>query len=132
MTYQAPVEDILFTLNSAADVPALNDRGIYDGLDEATLRAIIEEAGRFGAEVLAPLNRIGDVQGATLADGKVTTPERWREAYRQYCEAGWNSLTGPEEFGGQDLPEIVASATGEIMRKESAKKKIITKKKVSE
>jgi acyl-CoA dehydrogenase len=114
MTYQAPVEDILFTLKTAADVAALNDRGIYDGLDEATLRAIIEEAGRFGAEVLAPLNRVGDVQGATLADGQVTTPEGWREAYRQYCEAGWNSLTGPEEFGGQDLPEIVASATGEI------------------
>ncbi len=114
MTYQAPVDDIMFTLRSAADLDGLNERGIYDGLDEETLRAIIEEAGRFGAEVLAPLNRIGDVEGAVLKDGGVVTPEGWREAYRQFREAGWNALTGPEEFGGQNLPEIVSSATSEI------------------
>jgi len=114
MTYQAPVDDIMFTLRTAADLDGLNERGIYDGLDEETLRAIIEEAGRFGAEVLAPLNRTGDVQGAVLKDGSVVTPEGWRDAYRQFREAGWNALTGPEEFGGQNLPEIVSSATSEI------------------
>ncbi len=114
MTYQAPVDDIMFTLRTAADLDGLNERGIYDGLDEETLRAIIEEAGRFGAEVLAPLNRTGDVQGAVLKDGGVVTPEGWRDAYRQFREAGWNALTGPEEFGGQNLPEIVSSATSEI------------------
>ncbi len=114
MTYQAPVEDILFALKSAADLPDLMQRGIYDGLDEGTLRAIVEEAGKFGTDILDPLNQKGDQTGSRLEDGRVITPEGWRDAYRQYCEAGWNALTGPEAHGGQDLPEIVASATSEI------------------
>ncbi len=114
MTYQAPVEDILHALKSAADVPGLMERGVYDGLDEDTLRAIIEEAGKFGAEVLDPLNKTGDRQHSKLADGKVSTPDGWQEAYQRFCEGGWNALTGPEAFGGQDLPEIVSVATSEI------------------
>lgn len=114
MAYEAPVEDILFALKSAADVPQLIESGVYDGLDEDTLRAIVEEAGKFGADVLDPLNRIGDATGATLADGQVTTPAGFAQAYAQFCEGGWNALTGPETYGGQDLPGIVASATTEI------------------
>ena len=114
MTYRAPVEDIVFALKSAADVPDLMERGIYDGLDEDTLRAIIEEAGKFGSEVLDPLNQLGDRTGSTLSDGKVTTPEGWQGAYKQFCEGGWNALTGPEDHGGQNLPEIVSVAASEI------------------
>ncbi|MGI9477005.1 MAG: acyl-CoA dehydrogenase [Hyphomicrobiaceae bacterium] len=114
MAYEAPVEDILFALKSAADVPQLIESGVYDGLDEDTLRAIVEEAGKFGSDVLDPLNRVGDTVGAKLADGHVSTPEGWAEAYAQFCEGGWNALTGPEAYGGQDLPGIVASATNEI------------------
>ena len=114
MAYEAPVEDILFALKSAADVPQLIESGVYDGLDEDTLRAIVEEAGKFGSDVLDPLNRVGDTVGAKLADGHVLTPEGWAEAYAQFCEGGWNALTGPEAYGGQDLPGIVASATNEI------------------
>jgi acyl-CoA dehydrogenase len=114
MAYQAPVEDILFALKTAADVPQLIEQGVYNGLDEDTLRAIVEEAGKFGAEVLDPLNQLGDTVGSSLKDGQVSTPEGWPEAYAQFCEGGWNALTGPEAYGGQDLPEIVASATTEI------------------
>ncbi|MFY0612757.1 MAG: acyl-CoA dehydrogenase family protein, partial [Hyphomicrobiaceae bacterium] len=114
MAYEAPVEDILFALKSAADVPQLIESGVYDGLDEDTLRAIVEEAGKFGADVLDPLNRVGDATGATLADGQVTTPAGFAQAYAHFCEGGWNALTGPESYGGQDLPGIVASATTEI------------------
>lgn len=114
MTYQAPVEDILFALKSAADLPKLIEQGLYYGLDEDTLRAIIEEAGKFGADVLDPLNRHGDTSGSKLSDGKVTTPEGWQSAYKQFCDGGWNALTGPETHGGQELPEIVSSATAEI------------------
>ena len=114
MNYQAPVQDILFALNSVVDLPTLSDRGVYSGLDHDTFTAILEEAGKFGADVLAPLNRPGDTAGSKLADGSVTTPEGWQDAYRQFCEGGWNALTGPEEFGGQNLPEIVSVATAEI------------------
>jgi alkylation response protein AidB-like acyl-CoA dehydrogenase len=114
MTYQAPVEDILFALKSAADLSQLIERGVYGDLDEDTMRAIIEEAGKFGAEVLDPLNRTGDVIGSTLSDGVVSTPKGWREAYAKFCEGGWNALTGPEAHGGQDLPGILASGTTEI------------------
>ncbi|MBU2532859.1 MAG: acyl-CoA dehydrogenase [Alphaproteobacteria bacterium] len=114
MAYHAPVEDILFALKSVAGVQDLFERGVYENLDEDTLRAIVEEAGKFGSDVLDPLNRAGDESGARLIDGHVVTTEGWREAYQRFCEGGWNALTGPEAYGGQDLPEIVSCATSEI------------------
>ena len=82
MTYQAPVEDILFALKTIVDLPSMSGQGIYDGLDDDTIRAIVEEAGRFGTDVLAPLNQIGDRQGSRLVDGGVVTPDGWKEASR--------------------------------------------------
>ena len=114
MTYQAPVDDIVSALNSAAGLPRLMEQGLYDGLDADTIRAIIEEAGRFGADVLDPLNWSGDRAGSRLVDGKVVTPEGWKQAYTAFAEGGWASLPGPEQYGGQALPEIVAMATAEI------------------
>ena len=114
MTYKAPVEDILFALDTAVGLPDLIERGVYDGLDADTIRAVIEEAGRFGAEVLDPLNRPGDLEGSKLADGNVTTPAGWQDAYHQFCEGGWNALPGPEQYGGQGLPEVLAVAVTEI------------------
>jgi alkylation response protein AidB-like acyl-CoA dehydrogenase len=114
MTYKPPVDDILFALKTAADLPALSKRGIYAGLDEDTVRAVIEEAGKFGAEVLAPLNAVGDRTPSKLVDGKVATPPGWAEAYKAFAAGGWSALPCPEEFGGQGLPEIVSMAVGEI------------------
>jgi alkylation response protein AidB-like acyl-CoA dehydrogenase len=78
------------------------------------VEAVLGEAGKFAAEVLDPLNRSGDQQGAQLADGKVTPPAGFAEAYKQFTDAGWNSLSGPTEFGGQGLPHIVAMAVQEM------------------
>ncbi len=114
MTYQAPVDDILFALKTAADLKGLIASGIYDGLDEETLGAVLEEAGKFGAEVLDPLNRPGDRVGSKLKDGRVTTPPGWKDAYRRFAEAGWSALPCPEEYGGQNLPETVAMAACEV------------------
>lgn len=114
MTYQAPVEDILFALKTIVDLPSMSGQGIYDGLDDDTIRAIVEEAGRFGTDVLAPLNQIGDRQGSRLVDGGVVTPDGWKEAYAQFREAGWSALPAPEAYGGQNLPEIVSTVVGEI------------------
>ena len=114
MTYQAPVDDILFALKTAADVSELMATGIYDGLDEDTLRAVLEEAGKFGAEVLDPLNREGDRTGSRLENGIVVTPPGWKDAYEQFASAGWSALPCPEQYGGQGLPETVSMAACEI------------------
>ncbi|HKZ97582.1 MAG TPA: acyl-CoA dehydrogenase family protein [Hyphomicrobiaceae bacterium] len=114
MTYQAPVDDILFALKATADGAGLLGGGLYGGLDEDTIRSILEEAGRFAGDVLCPLNPIGDRTGSRLKDGKVETPPGWKAAYRRFAEGGWSALPGPEEFGGQELPEIVSMAACEI------------------
>ena len=113
MSYQAPVDDILFALKTAAGLDGLITSGIC-AVDEETIRAIIEEAGKFGAEVLDPLNRTGDRVGSRLADGKVETPPGWKEAYRQFTEAGWSALPCTPDFGGQGLPAVVSAAACEI------------------
>ncbi|MBX9684026.1 MAG: acyl-CoA dehydrogenase [Hyphomicrobium sp.] len=114
MTYQAPVNDIMFALKIAANLGPSIESGVYPALDIDTIEAVISEAGKFGGDVLAPLRWIGDRIGSKLVDGVVTTAPGFRDAYRQFAEAGWNALPGPEAFGGQGLPEIVASAVCEI------------------
>lgn len=113
MSYQAPVDDILFALKSAG-LSELIDAGLYDGLDEETMRAVLEQAGAFSAEVLDPLNRVGDDAGSRLEGSAVVTPPGWKEAYRQFVEAGWSGLPCPEAYGGQGLPAIISMAACEI------------------
>jgi alkylation response protein AidB-like acyl-CoA dehydrogenase len=114
MTYQAPVDDIMHALKSAAGLDELMARGLIGELDEATIRAVIEEAGKFGAEVLDPLSAPGDKSGSKLVNGKVETPPGWRDAYQAFAAGGWGSLSAAEEWGGQNLPAIVATVAGEI------------------
>jgi len=101
-------------LKSAAGLPDLARRGITGGLDEDTLRAVIEEAGRFSTEVLDPLNVPGDRAGSRLVDGKVVTPPGWKEAYTAFAAGGWSALPCPEDYGGQGLPEIVSTVACEV------------------
>jgi len=114
MTYRAPVDDILSVLKSAVGFDDLIAQGIYDGLDVDTVRAILEEAGRFGSEVLDPLNQTGDREGSKLSGGTVTTPAGWKDAYRSFTAAGWCALPCPEAYGGQGLPGVVSMAACEI------------------
>jgi Acyl-CoA dehydrogenases len=114
MSYVPPVSEIDFSLNHIAGFGALIDNGLYGDLDRDTAAAILEEAGRFAAEELVPLNWQGDQQGATLHNGEVKLPDGWQDAYRKWREGGWASLTGPVEFGGQDLPHVLALAVNEI------------------
>ncbi len=113
MTYQAPVDDIMQALKASADLDKLTADGTL-GVDEDTVRAVIEEAGKFASEVLEPLSKIGDRTGSKLVDGKVVTPPGWKEAYTQFAEGGWSGLQGPEEYGGQHLPAILGIATAEL------------------
>jgi acyl-CoA dehydrogenase len=75
---------------------------------------VLEEAGRFASDVLAPLNKVGDENGIKLDAGKVTTAPGWPDAYKRWTQAGWNAVSGPEAFGGQGLPLAVNAACTEI------------------
>lgn len=114
MTYRAPVADIAFALKHAAGVKEALAEGLYGDLDEATIDSVLEEAGKFAADVIAPLNRVGDTFGTPFKDGKVTTPPGWKEAYTAWAAAGWNGLASPAEFGGQDLPHAINAACVEM------------------
>ena len=113
MTYQAPVDDIMHALKAAAGLDAMIAAGTV-AVDEATIRAVIEEAGKFAAEVLDPLSWPGDRAGSTLTADGVRTPAGWKAAYKQFAAGGWTSLPVPEDIGGQGLPEMVSMAACEI------------------
>ena len=78
MTYRAPVADIAFALKHAAGLKAALAEGLYGDLDEAMVDQVLEEAGRFAGDVIAPLNRVGDKSGTPFKDGAVTTPPGWK------------------------------------------------------
>jgi acyl-CoA dehydrogenase len=114
MSYRAPVTDMLFTLKRAAGLARELELGGYGELTEDVIDAVVEEAGRFATDVIAPLNRIGDLHGARLNDGNVTTPPGFKEAYRAWIAAGWNALAGPTQFAGQGLPHALNAACIEL------------------
>jgi alkylation response protein AidB-like acyl-CoA dehydrogenase len=114
MTYRAPISDMLLALNHGAGLQAAVQAGHYGDFDADITTAVLEEAGKFATDVLAPLNRIGDQNGIKLKDGKVTTAPGWPDAYRRWTEAGWNAVSGSEAFGGQGLPLAVNAACTEI------------------
>ncbi|MDT3671742.1 MAG: acyl-CoA dehydrogenase [Aromatoleum sp.] len=78
------------------------------------MAAILDEADKFASEVLAPLNRVGDIQGCRLEDGNVATPAGWQEAYRTFRAGGWPTIAAPHEYGGQGMPKLVAAAVMEM------------------
>ena len=113
MTFKAPVRDILFTLREAADFDRLV--AIFPAADAETVTAVLETAGAFAADVLAPLNRIGDQQGARLENGAVRTAPGFADAYRQFAQGGWNGLSADPAHGGQGLPKALEVAVFEMV-----------------
>ncbi len=113
MTYRAPVDDMLAAMRVAGLDEALAD-GLHPDLSMDLVRSVLEEAGKVAGDVLAPLNRVGDVQGAKLKDGAITMPPGFREAYHAWAEGGWNALASPEAFGGQGLPALLNAACLEM------------------
>ena len=112
MTYRAPVADIAFTLKHGAGLAPLLAQGGMLAADDVD--AVLEEAGKFATEVIAPLNTAGDRFGTPFQDGQVTMPPGWKEAYRGWAQAGWNAVSLPEAWGGQALPHALNAACIEM------------------
>ena len=110
MTFRAPVDDLLFVMTHGAGLGAGLETGLYHDLEDGMAVTLLAEAGKFAEAVIAPLNRIGDTHGATLANGVVTTAPGWVEAYGHWREGGWNGVCAPVEHGGMGLPHLLLAA----------------------
>ena len=115
MSYSAPLHDIRFVLNNIVNLPQLESLGSFDELNEELTEAILTEASKFAAEILAPINEAGDTQGAVCENGVVRTSPGFAEAYGQYVEAGWGSIAFPAEYGGMGLPHTLGLTLQEMM-----------------
>ena len=115
MTYRAPVRDLAFTLEAVAGMADVAATGAFPDYDADVALAVLEAAGQFSEEVLAPLNRIGDQKGSTYANGSVTAAPGFADAYRQFAAGGWTGLSAPTEAGGQALPKALELAAYETV-----------------
>ena len=113
--YRAPIKDALFTLRHIGEIDELSKTERYGHVDFETAASVLEEEGRFMQEVFGPLNRTGDVEGLKLADGVVTTPAGFKEAYAKFVEAGWQGVNAEIEYGGAGFPEAVFTLGLEFM-----------------
>ena len=113
MTYRAPVEDFNFVFNYLADLPGLLRLPAFAGIDAEVVTAILEENAKFTAEVVAPTNRISDRQPPICQSGEVRMPAEIHTAFNAFVQGGWQGLLHPEQWGGQGLPKLLATATTE-------------------
>ncbi|MEJ2693632.1 MAG: acyl-CoA dehydrogenase family protein, partial [Candidatus Thiodiazotropha sp.] len=105
--YQPPLRDFQFIYQELFDPAQMQSLPGCEELDGELVSAVLEEAGKFFSEVLFPLNRSGDEEGCSFDGGEVKTPSGFKEAYRQYAEAGWTAIACDPQDGGQGLPTAV-------------------------
>jgi len=116
MSYQAPLKDMRFVLRELAGLEEVAKLPGYQDATPDTVDAILEEASKFASEVLDPINFSGDREGSKYADGAVRTPKGFQDAYRKFCEGGWNALPFETEWGGQGLPRLVSTPVQEMWK----------------
>jgi alkylation response protein AidB-like acyl-CoA dehydrogenase len=112
--YRAPLRDIRFTLHEVLHAAHHYAEIGREDLNAEFIDSVLEEAARFAEGVVAPTNEAGDRIGVRFEDGRVITPPGFKDAYERFVEAGWAALCGPEEFGGQGLPESFGGPVGEL------------------
>jgi alkylation response protein AidB-like acyl-CoA dehydrogenase len=112
--YTHPYKDAEFVLNELVELDQLCESLGLDEVNSELASVILSEAGKLGSEVMAPLNKVGDSQGAKLTEKGVQEADGFADAYHQFMENGWPSLTAAEEFGGQNLPNVLGTAVNEI------------------
>ena len=113
--FKAPVKDIVFGYEVIDSYNVLNKISAVSDFSEDTVIPTMEECAIFSEEVLAPINAIGDQQGATIQNGVVTMPEEFVDAYKKFSEAGWASISLPSEIGGGGMPISLSGGTLEIL-----------------
>ncbi len=115
MSYTAPLKDMLFVIDALAGLDAVAAMPGFEDATRDTAQAVLEENAQFVQDVVAPLNRAGDVAPSSWKDGVVTTSRGFKEAFRQYAEAGWQGVQHDVEFGGQGLPKLIATPCIEML-----------------
>ncbi|MGF6489008.1 acyl-CoA dehydrogenase C-terminal domain-containing protein [Pseudomonas frederiksbergensis] len=119
--YKAPLRDMRFVLNEVFEVSRLWAQlpGLAEVIDEETAAAILEEAGKISAEVVAPLNRISDEQGCTWSNGAVQAPDGFVTAYQAFADGGWVGVGGDPQFGGMGMPKAISAQVEEMVNSAS-------------
>jgi alkylation response protein AidB-like acyl-CoA dehydrogenase len=113
--YRAPIRDFLFNIRELVDFESVAKLPGYEEASDV-VEPIVEEAANFATNVLDPLNATGDREGAKFANGEVTTPKGFKEAFVQFARAGWIGMPLPEEYGGQGLPQVLSTAALETFQ----------------
>ena len=116
MSYVAPVREMLFTMKEIGGLDAVLAQPGHEEVTPDLVETILEEAGKFAAEVLAPLNQPGDRQGNRWDAGAVHTADGFKEAYASFCETGWNGMPASVDFGGQGMPTLLSTAVLEMWK----------------
>jgi len=114
--YNPPLSDMNFLLNEVLELGRIAELASFEDVSPDLIGAILNEAGRFFAEVIAPSNRIADMQGTRVENGRVLTAPAMDGLYQAYVQAGWPSLIGDPQFGGQGLPHLVGIAVEEMLQ----------------
>jgi alkylation response protein AidB-like acyl-CoA dehydrogenase len=115
MSYQAPLKDMLFTMQELAGFQAVNALPGFEDFDFDTAQAVLEESAKFCEGVVAPLNWEGDKNPSTWQAGVVTTTPGFKQAFQQFAEGGWQGVIHPTEFGGQGFPKLIATPCAEML-----------------
>ncbi len=115
MSFNPPVNVLRYLLKYGAGMAGLWENPRHSEISNELIGDILNGAAAFASDVLAPLNRIGDQHGAVLKDGVVTTAPGFKEAYKDYCSAGWQGLSAPQNIGGMGLPQTINVAVNEML-----------------
>jgi alkylation response protein AidB-like acyl-CoA dehydrogenase len=112
--YQAPLNDMKFVLRELVDMKLLAQLPGFGDMTPDLAESVLDEAAKFAGGVLSPLNRTGDQEGVRWQDGDVLTASGWKQAYERFSSDGWNALSCPTEFGGQNLPRVLSAMVEEM------------------